>query len=113
MIFSFFLPLVISAVLYPALPREETGVNGVLVLDLSESFGEKATSIPSPFSETRYNTRVYDVIRMIRYAKTDSAIKGIYIKAASNGNGLGTTEEIRNALLDFKKSKNLFMLLEM
>ena len=41
---------------------------------------------------------------MIRYAKTDSAVKGIYIKANSNGNGLGTTEEIRNALLDFKKS---------
>jgi len=86
---------------------EETGVNAVLVLDLSESFGEKATSDPlASFSETRYNTPgVYDVIRMIRYAKTDSAIKGIYIKAASNGNGLGTTEEIRNALIDFKKSK--------
>ncbi len=41
---------------------------------------------------------------MIRYAKTDSAVKGIYIKANSNENGLGTSEEIRNALLDFKKS---------
>lgn len=85
---------------------EETGANAVLVLDLSESFGEKATSdLLANFSESRYNTPgVYDVIRMIRYAKTDSAIRGIYIKAVSNGNGLGTTEEIRNALLDFKKS---------
>ena len=57
------------------------------------------------FSDTRYNMPgVFDVIRLIRYAKTDSAVKGIYIKADSNANGLGTTEEIRNALLDFKKS---------
>jgi protease IV len=87
-------------------PKEEVGSKAVLVLDLSETFGEKATSdLLAGFSDTRYNTPgVYDVLRMIRYAKTDSAIKGIYIKAATNGNGLGTTEEIRNALLDFKKS---------
>jgi protease-4 len=41
---------------------------------------------------------------MIHYAKTDSAVKGIYIKANSNSNGLGTTEEIRNALREFKRS---------
>ncbi|HEY8734095.1 MAG TPA: signal peptide peptidase SppA [Puia sp.] len=81
--------------------------NAVLVLDLSESFAEKASSDPlAGISDSRYNTPgVYDVIRMIQYAKGDSAIRGIYIKASSNGNGLGTTEEIRNALLDFKKSK--------
>ncbi|HEV3250717.1 MAG TPA: S49 family peptidase, partial [Puia sp.] len=87
-------------------PREETGTNAVLVLDLSQSFGEKQAVDPlAGFSDTRYNTPgVYDVIRMIRYAKTDSTIKGIYIKAGSNENGLGTTEEIRNELLNFKKS---------
>jgi protease-4 len=87
-------------------PSEETGSNAVLVLDLSETFAEKAASDPlAGLSDSRYNTPgVYDVIRLIRYAKTDSAIKGIYIKAVANGNGLGTTEEIRNALLDFKNS---------
>ena len=85
---------------------EEIGSSAVLVLDLSEDFAEKAGSDPlAGFSENRYNTPgVYDVIRMIRYAKTDSAIKGIYIKANNNENGLGTTEEIRNALMEFKKS---------
>ncbi|HEY4935976.1 MAG TPA: signal peptide peptidase SppA, partial [Puia sp.] len=87
-------------------PRVETGSNAVLVLDLSESFAEKeAPDALAGFSDTRYNTPgVYDVLRLIRFAKTDSAIRGIYIKAAANENGLGTTEEIRNALLDFKKS---------
>ena len=87
-------------------PVEDVGSNAVLLLDLSENFAEKATTDPlAGFSETRYNTPgVYDVIRMIRYAKTDSAVKGIYIKANSNANGLGTTEEIRNALREFKRS---------
>ena len=87
-------------------PGEETGYNAVLVLDLNESFAEKATADPlAGFSESRYNTPgVYDVIRLIRYAKTDTAIRGIYIKASANGNGLGTSEEIRNALRDFKKT---------
>jgi len=86
--------------------RGETGSNAVLVLDLSQSFREKPVEDPlADFSDTRYNTPgVYDVIRLIRYAKTDSAIRGIYIKAGSNANGFGTSEEIRNALADFKGS---------
>ncbi len=86
--------------------HEETGNNAVLVLDLSQSFGEKPVEDPlANLSDTRYNTPgVYDVIRLIHYAKSDSAVRGIYIKAGSNVNGFGTTEEIRNALIDFKKS---------
>src|SRR5258705_7078257 len=88
-------------------PNVETGSNAVLVLDLSETFGEKpVVDALAGFSGSRYNTPgVYDVIRLIRYAKSDSSIKGIYIKASTNPNGLGSSEEIRNALLDFKTSK--------
>jgi protease-4 len=88
-------------------PKAENGSNAVLVLDLSETFGEKpVVDALSGFSESRYNTPgVYDVIRLIQYARSDSSIKGIYIKASTNANGLGSSEEIRNALLDFKKSK--------
>ena len=73
-------------------PGEDVGSNAVLLLDLSETFSEKLTTDPlAGFSESVYNTPgVYDVIRMIHYAKTDSAVKGIYIKANSNGNGLGS-----------------------
>ncbi len=84
----------------------ETGSKAVLVLDLSLSFAEKPGDDPlTKFSDNRYNTPgVYDVLRMIKYAKTDSAIKGVYIKSNGNDNGLGSSEEIRNALIDFKKS---------
>jgi protease IV len=86
-------------------PSEETGSNAVLMIDLGDSYAEK--SVPDALGglSGNYNMPgVYDVLRTIRYAKTDSAVRGIYIKASSNGNGLGTNEEIRNALLDFKKS---------
>jgi protease-4 len=84
----------------------ETGGNAVLVLDLGQPFGEKPVEdLLAGFSDNRYNTPgVYDVVRLIRYAKTDSSVRGIYIKAGSNANGFGTSEEIRNALSDFKKS---------
>jgi protease IV len=87
-------------------PTVVIGSKAVLVLDLNESFAEKTTADPlAGLSDTRYNVPgVFDVIRLIHFAKTDSAIKGIYIKSGGNENGLATTEEIRNALLDFKKS---------
>jgi protease-4 len=87
-------------------PTVVIGSKAVLVLDLNESFAEKTTADPlSGFSDTRYDVPgVFDVIRLIHFAKTDSAVKGIYIKSGGNENGLATTEEIRNALLDFKKS---------
>ncbi len=44
------------------------------------------------------------MIRLLHYAKSDSAIKGIYVKCNNNSNGFATSEEIRDGLLDFKKS---------
>jgi len=104
-VFFFFLAGYIGGI--TSKPKVETGSNVVLVLDLSETFGEKpVVDALAGFSESRYNTPgVYDVIRLIQYAKSDSSIKGIYIKASTNANGLGSSEEIRNALLDFKKSQ--------
>lgn len=87
--------------------KPDIGANGVLVLDLSKSFTEQATT--DPFSNFLGNHSndipgLYDVVRMIRYAKTDSTIKGIYIKAGDNENGFASSEEILQALTDFKKS---------
>jgi protease-4 len=86
--------------------HEDAGTNAVLILDLNQAFGEKTVEDPlANFSDSRYNTPgVYDVIRLIRYAKSDSSVRGILIKAGTNANGFGTSEEIRNALIDFKKS---------
>ena len=48
---------------------------------------------------------LYDVIRLIKHAKSDSAIKGIYLLCSSNPNGYAASEEIRKAIIDFKRSQ--------
>ncbi|GAB3906260.1 signal peptide peptidase SppA [Mucilaginibacter boryungensis] len=45
-----------------------------------------------------------DILANIKKAKTDDNIKGIFIDESYMLSGQATTEEIRNALIDFKKS---------
>jgi protease-4 len=47
---------------------------------------------------------VYDVVRLIQKAAKDEKIKGVYLQSGINPNGFASSEEIRNALIDFKKS---------
>ncbi|HSZ85592.1 MAG TPA: signal peptide peptidase SppA, partial [Puia sp.] len=86
--------------------RPDVGAKAVLVIDLNESYREQMQDNPlKSLSEDEYDVPgVYDVIRIINVAKKDSSIKGIYIKSNGNGNGFATSEEIRNALSDFKQS---------
>ncbi len=83
----------------------------VLVLDLSKQLMEQSTEsgFSLPNGQTAAIDGLYDVVRAIRFAKTDDAVKGIYIKCESNPNGFATSEEIRNALMDFKQSKKFVM----
>jgi protease-4 len=45
-----------------------------------------------------------DILANIKKAKTDDNIKGIFLDESYMLSGQGTTEEIRNSLIDFKKS---------
>src|SRR5689334_7860844 len=87
--------------------KVKTGGKAVLVIDLAERYPEISVENPlAAFSDNdKYSIpSLYDVVRMIHYAKQDSAMKGIYIKCGMNGNGLAASEEIRNAIIDFKTS---------
>jgi len=85
--------------------EEEIGANSVLTLDLSKKFLEHKASTPlSAFGEEESPT-LFEVIRLIRHAKTDDDISGIYISMDGNANGYAASNEIRNALADFKTSK--------
>ncbi|MEO5594348.1 MAG: signal peptide peptidase SppA [Chitinophagaceae bacterium] len=84
------------------------GAKGVLYLDLGQTINEQAQDNPlSGLSkDDQYDMPgLYDMVRLIKYAKTDSSIKGIYLKCADNGNGFATSDELRSALMDFKTSK--------
>ena len=86
--------------------------NSVLVIDASETFLEQSKN--DPFSElmNKKNGKqpsLSELIGLLHYAKKDSSIKGIYIKCAENPNGYAATEEIRKALIDFKKSNKFIV----
>ncbi len=85
--------------------KVKTGPNAVLLLDLSQQFQEIGVENPlgSIGNPDYYDVpALHDVVRMIRYARQDSAVKGIYIKCGVNLNGFGASEEIREALQEFK-----------
>lgn len=102
---AFFLFAVAGSLLSPAKP--EIDGKAVLMVDLSQTLREQTQDNPLSDlgSDDQYDVPgIYDVVRLLRHAKTDTAIKGIYIKCNNDPNGFATCEEIRSALADFKKS---------
>ena len=91
--------------LSPAKP--ETGAKAVLFVDLGQTIKEQTVDNPLSDigSDDEYDVPgLYDVVRLLRYAKTDSAVKGVYLKCNNDPNGFATNEELRYALADFRKS---------
>jgi protease-4 len=88
--------------------KPKVEAKSVLVLNLSQNFKEQ--KVENPLSTFSSNDEMdipglYDVVRLINKAKDDKNISGIYIIANANPNGFSSSEEIRNALIDFKSSK--------
>lgn len=87
--------------------KTETGSKAVLVIDLGQAFHEQKQD--NPLSDLGSDDQhdvpgLFDVIRLLDHAKQDSSVKGIYIKCGANNNGFSSSEEIRSALTNFKKS---------
>lgn len=97
---------VVSNVVSPEKP--EVGSKAVLVVDLGQSYKEQMQDNPlSGLSsdDDQYDIPgLYDLVRIVRHAAGDSSVKGIYLKCSSDPNGFASNEEIRHALVDFKKS---------
>jgi protease IV len=92
-----------------ALAPEQISVspNSVLILETSQPYNEVKNVDPVGAvlgNGAKSTPGLFDVVRLIENAATDDNIKGIYLKADGNANGFATNEEIRNALLKFKKS---------
>ena len=79
----------------------------VLVLDLSQHYEEQKQDDPisAVSGDDELNIpALYDVLLLLKKAETDPKISGVLLKANGNANGFASSEEIRNALLSFKKS---------
>lgn len=87
--------------------KPSIGSNGVLVVDLSVPYQDKSkdNTVNSILGDgPSVMPGLNDVVSMLRYAKKDSAIKGVYIKSDNNNNSFAATEELRQAIADFKRS---------
>jgi protease-4 len=84
------------------------GEKAVLVLDLDKPFKEQQQD--DPFSAIvnkeldDHLPSLHEFTQLLQYAKSDSSVKGLYILCANNTNGFAASEEIRKAIIDFKKA---------
>ena len=89
--------------------KPKIGSKGILLLDLSHTYKEQSSEDLS-FKFTGGGSfakkpGLYDVVQLLHYAKTDTSIKAVYVKCNDNANGFAASEELRQALQDFKESK--------
>ncbi len=89
--------------------KVEVSANSVMHMSLDYPISERGDK--SPFGDFNFmgfegkkTLGLKEILAAIQAAKSDENIKGIYLDASSVSSGFATIEEIRNALIDFKKS---------
>ncbi|QJW89308.1 signal peptide peptidase SppA [Spirosoma taeanense] len=83
--------------------------NSVLKLDLDEPIQERSEDNPfngfGPFNSTGDAIGLVELKQALNDARDDDNIQGVYLQAENPQAGWASLEEVRNALIDFKKSK--------
>lgn len=81
------------------------------VLHVSLDYPIKERTDKNPFAdlslfglESKKTLGLNEILANIEEAKSDDRIKGIYLDVSSLSSGMATIEEVRGALIDFKKS---------
>ncbi|MEI6816956.1 MAG: signal peptide peptidase SppA, partial [Bacteroidota bacterium] len=83
--------------------------NTVLLAKFNTPISERTSNNPfenfnmNSFTKSE-NIGLNDILDNIKKAKTDGHIKGIFLDLSSIASGVATLEEIRNSLIEFKKS---------
>jgi protease IV len=85
--------------------------NSILKISLDGTVQEQSVDNPFdftipglPMDAKLENQGLDDILAAIKKAKTNEKIRGIYLVSGVLNAGMATAEEIRNALIDFKKS---------
>lgn len=86
--------------------KPQIAAQSVLVLDLGKAYSENVQKDPfAALTDDEDPVNLYNLLRLIEHAKTDNQVKGIYLLADNNANGFAASNELRNALIDFRRSK--------
>jgi protease-4 len=111
LLFFFFLILIISA--SSSEKPVEVKNNSILYIKLTDKIVDRTADNPFDFLPAGLpmvrEMGLNDILDCINKAKKDDQISGIYLEMISLAAGYGSTEEIRNALLDFKESGKFIM----
>ena len=108
-LFFILMTLILLGIAASATSEKEVTVrkNSILELKLDREIDERGDNDPFEGMLGSLGTSKYgldEIKASIRHAKTDDNIKGIYLSTEILTAGMATVEEIRNELLDFKKS---------
>ena len=107
----FFIFILLAAIVGAASGDKEVSLenNSVLILNLDESINDRSND--NPFANFNFGSMsggkqigLNDILDNIGKAAADEHIKGIFLDISSIPSGIASIEEIRNALIDFKKS---------
>jgi len=102
------LTLIGILIIFIAMPSADAftyGDHSVLKIDFKDRITEKSYSKidPSSFS-IKEGMGIKEIKTAILEAKDDDKIKGLYLNVSNIHAGMASTEEIRNAIFDFKES---------
>jgi protease-4 len=84
----------------------EVSSEGMLVLRLDGAVVERASDeFPLPWMDNQSNWSVIEIKQMLERAAKDDKVKGLMLEVGGVGLGWGKGDEVRMAVLGFKKSK--------
>lgn len=102
---------IITAVVSSAGDEGKVSIASNSVLHVSLDYPIKERTDKNPFAEldlfgleSKKMLGLNEILQNIEDAKSDDRIKGIYLDVSSLSAGMASIEEVRNALIDFKKS---------
>ncbi|ADY52656.1 signal peptide peptidase SppA, 67K type [Pseudopedobacter saltans DSM 12145] len=108
-LFIIFISIITAGLINSSNSKVEIKDNSILHINLNYPILERAN--PNPLEDLEIGPikkektlGLNDILKSIRYAKEDDQIKGIYLDASMVQAGMATVEEIRDELLNFKKS---------
>lgn len=88
--------------------------NSILHIKLDKKIFDRAQKNPIDFfdimkMDVSKNLGLTEILKNIEKAKNDNKIKGLYLDLSNINAGFATIEEIRNQLIDFKKSNKFII----
>jgi protease-4 len=105
---------IIGAMMSSSNKLVEVKNNSILYINLSKEIVDRASNNPlNGFDYANFQPKtslgLNNILKAIENAKDDPKIKGIYMEVDAVAAGAATTDEIRNALLEFKESKKFII----